>query len=131
MPFVVVVPELVEPSVMLLPSTTIVSFAPSASPLTVNVRPVIVWPASIVLVDAPLNTDTAAACVPNPAASWKVGFDAVAESVGASLTGTTVTVDAMASVGVSTPPLAVPPLSLIWVRVNTRLPAVGSSVFVS
>ena len=94
MPFVVVVPLLVEPKVIVVPSTTIASFAPSAKPLTVNVKLVIVCPLSIVLALALLNTLTAAACVPKPAASWNVGFNAVAVNVGASLTGTTVTVDA-------------------------------------
>ena len=80
-------------------------------PLTVKVRPLMVWPDSIVLAFAPENTDTAAACVPSPAASVNVGLLAVAVSVGASFTGTTFTVDAIDRVVVSTPPLAVPPLS--------------------
>ena len=54
-----------------------------------------VCPASMVLALAPENTDTAAACVPKPAASVNVGFTAVAVSVGASFTGTTVTVEAI------------------------------------
>ena len=73
-----------------VPSTTIFSFAPSASPLTVKLRPLMVWPASIVLAFAPENTDTAGACVATPAASVNVGLTAVAVSVGASFTALTV-----------------------------------------
>ena len=69
-----VVPELFAPSVIVLPSTTITSLAPSTRPLTVKVSPVIVCPDSIVLAAAPPNTFTAAACVPSPAASVKVGL---------------------------------------------------------
>ena len=58
--FVVVVPLLVAPKVIVLPSTTIDSFVPSANPLTVNVKPVIVWPASIGFTFALLNTLTGA-----------------------------------------------------------------------
>ncbi len=93
MPLVVVVPDEVAPSVIVVPSTTILSFAPSCNPLTVNVRPVIVCPASTVPTDAPLNTATGEACVPKPAASVNVGFTAVAVSVGASFTEVTLTVD--------------------------------------
>src|SRR5476649_2956868 len=98
MPFVVVVPLLVTPNVIVLPSTTIVSFAPSASPDTVNVKLVTVWPLSTTPAVAPLKTVTAAACVPEPAASVNDGFNAVAVKVGASFTGTTLTVDANANV---------------------------------
>ena len=115
---------------MVVPSTTIDSLAPSAKPVTVNVKPAIFCPLSTVLIVAPLNTFTAAACE-DPAPSVKVGFVAVAVRVGASLTATTVTVDAIARVAVSTPLFATPPVSLICVRVKTRLPAVGLSILVS
>ena len=59
MPFVVVVPLLVAPKVIVVPSTAIDSFAPSAKPLTVNVKLVIVWPLSIGLTFALLKTLTA------------------------------------------------------------------------
>src|SRR5258706_34397 len=85
----------------------------------------------MVLVFAPEKTDTAAACAFDPAASVNVGLLAVAVSVGASLTAVTVTVDAIDSVVVSAPLLAVPPLSWIWVSVKVRAPAVGLSVLVS
>ena len=123
--FVVVVPLLVAPKVIVLPSTTIDSFAPSAKPLTVKVRPVIVCPVSMVLALAELKTFTAAPCTPKPEPSVKVGFNAVAVKVGASLTETTVTADAILKVLVSEPPFAVPPLSLICVKVKVRVPAVG------
>ena len=58
---VTVVPELVAPRVIVCPSTTITSFAPSTRPLTVKVRPVIVCADSMVLAAAVLNTVTAAA----------------------------------------------------------------------
>src|ERR1051325_6896034 len=86
MPLVAVVPELLAPNVMAVPSTESFSLAPSCKPLTVKVNEVMVWPDSTVLALAPLYTLTAAACVPAPAASVNVGFDAVAVSVGASLT---------------------------------------------
>ena len=88
MPLVVVVP-LPLVSEIVVPSTTIFSFAPSTSPLTVKASEVIVCPASIGFTAAPPNTDTAGACVPKPAASVKVGFSGVAPSVGASFTGVT------------------------------------------
>ena len=47
--------------------------------------------------------------------------------VGASLTVTTLTVEVIDSVVLSTPVSLVPPLSLTSVSVNTRLPAAGSS----
>jgi len=43
-PFVVVVPLLVEPNVMVVPSTTMDSFEPSCMPVTVKVNPVMDWP---------------------------------------------------------------------------------------
>ncbi len=49
-------------------------------------------------------------------------------SVGASLTLTTVTVEAMASTVVSCPPLAVPPVSRRLVRVTTRFEVLGDSL---
>ncbi|MNM33929.1 hypothetical protein D3C76_1148820 [compost metagenome] len=48
------------------------------------------------------------------------------DSVGASLTATTVTVLAIASTWVSTPPLLVPPVSRMLVRVTTRLVVSGA-----
>ena len=60
--------------------------------------------------------------------STKDGSSPVADTTGSSLTGTTVTVDEIASVTVSSPPLVVPPLSCSSVMVTTRLPAVGSSL---
>ena len=100
------------------------SFAPLTIPLTVNVSPVNVWPASTALTEAPLNTLTAAAWV-EPAASVKVGFTEVEFSTGASLTGVTVTVEAIVTFFVSTPPLAVPPVSTTWVSVTVRVAEVG------
>ena len=75
-----------------VPLTRIFSLSPSSKPLTVKVKPVIVWPASTVPIAAPLNTATAAACV-EPAPSVKVGLAAVAVRVGASLTAITFTVE--------------------------------------
>ncbi len=45
--------------------------------------------------------------------SVRVSFAALAASVGVSLTGSTLTVETMLGVPVSSPPLAVPPLSTI------------------
>ena len=92
MPFVAVVPEESAPSVIAVPSTTRFSFAPSASPPIVKVRPMIVCPASTVPALAPENTATAAPCVPTPAASVKVEPAEFAASVGGSLTPVTLTV---------------------------------------
>ena len=110
MPLVAVVgaPTVLAPSVMVVPSTTIDSLAPSWRPLTVKSSSTMPWPASIVLVFAPEKTGTAAACVPTPAASVKVGFVAVALNVGASFTGVTCTVWVTKSV--SAPPLPVLPV---------------------
>ena len=73
------------PKEIVVPSTRIFSFTPSTRPPTVNVRPVMVCPASTVLMLAEVNTVTAVACV-EPAPSVKVGLAAVADNVGASLT---------------------------------------------
>ena len=51
-----------------------------------------------------------------------------APSVGASLAGATVTVERTFRAVVSTPPLAVPPLSCREVSVTARAPAVGFSL---
>ena len=92
MPLVVVVPEELAPRVIVVPSTTIRSLAPSSRPPTVKVRPVMVCPLSTVPTAAPLNTLTAAACV-DPAPSANVGFAAVAVRVGASFTAVRFTVE--------------------------------------
>lgn len=73
------------PKEIVVPSTRIFSSKPLIKPLTVNVRPVMVCPASTVLMLAEVNTVTAVACV-EPAPSLKVGLAAVADNVGASLT---------------------------------------------
>ena len=75
----------------------------------------------MVLALAPENTDTAAACVPKPAASVNVGLSAVAVSVGASFTGTTVTVEVGALLS-SVPSFTVQ----LIVRLLSVPPAVGS-----
>ena len=74
-----------------VPSTTVFSLVPSTKPLTVKVSPLTVWPASMVLMLAPEKAATAEAWA-LPAASVKVGLDAVAASVGASLVPLTVMV---------------------------------------
>ena len=125
-PLVVVVPELVEPSVIVLPSTTIVSLAPSTRPLTVKVSPVTVWPVSTVLTAAPLNTDTAAACVPAPAASVNVGFAAVALKVGASFTAAMVTVPVRRGADRGPPVPMLPPSFSVTVSARVAPELAGS-----
>ena len=129
MPLVVVVP-LPATREIVLPSTLICSKEPSVTLETVKVSALMDCAASIVEIAGALNKVTGVP-VETPAPSVKVPPAAVAVSVGASFTGTTETVDTSASVEVSTPPFAVPPLSFNCVMVKTRLPAVGSSLLVS
>ena len=58
--------------------------------------------------------------------SVKLGLLPLAVNVGASLIACTVTIDAIETPVVSTPPLAVPPESTICVSATERLPRVGS-----
>src|SRR5438105_527785 len=95
MPLVEVVPvpftnEMVEPSKFIF------SAEPSITFPTVKVRDLINCPASIVEIDAPLNKLVA------DASSVNVPPTAVADKVGASLTGTTVILEAIANAVVLT-----------------------------
>ena len=56
----------------------------------------------------------------------KLGSSALTLKVGAVLTATTSTVEVMAGLSVSTPPLGLPPLSVNDSMVTLRVPALGS-----
>jgi len=87
---------------------------------SVKLNDLINCPASMVETAALLKSDT-----PLPS-SVKLPPEAVAVRVGASLTGTTVTTDAIAKPLASTPPLVTPPVSTICDKVTVRAPLVGS-----
>src|SRR5258708_40140624 len=98
MPLVVVVPDELAPSAMLVPSTVTCSLAPSLRPPTFRVRPMMVWPLSTVPALAAENTLTAAPCE-LPAPSVKVGITAGAGRGGAAVAGVTVTAHGERAVG--------------------------------
>ena len=92
-----------------------------------NVKLLMSCPGSTVLVDAPLNTLTAAACE-LPAPSVKVGLLPVADNVGASFTEVILIVPEILEV--NAPPVPVlPPSFKVTVSARDGLapPAVGSS----
>ena len=94
-----VVPEETVSSVMGVPSTLIFSLAASVRPLTLKVRLVMFCPLSTVLMLAALKTLTGSVCVEEFASppSTNKGLDAVAVSVGASLTAVTLVVSVTGS----------------------------------
>ena len=107
-------------------------------------EPVTVTLPAVVAVRVPVATPSVTEMVPEPASTSvtdrPANLSAVSSLVvklagkvftGASLTAVMVMVDATERVVVSAPPFNVPPLSLIWVSVKVRLPAVGLSILVS
>ena len=79
------------------------------------------------MVSAIVALATPAVALATPPFSTSVALAAPAVTVGMSFTSTTLTVEPIDSVVLSTPVSLVPPLSLTSVSVNTRLPAAGSS----
>ena len=105
MPFVAVVTEFPFVRATLLPSIFNISFAPSVTLVTVKTSCNIVWPVFTAVIE--VDEYRVAALPP----SVNVGLFAVAVNAGGTFTATTVTVEAIDNVDVSTPPFAVPPLS--------------------